>query len=412
MDTCQQTLSTSREKTLSLRGMRAAITFGDLSPQKSYQAEMTNGELVGAMQVRKVVKAKVVKLTNIKRQILDHEYEGLQRFLQGNSSVELYSANKQQAQRFYRRVKPEREYPLSIRKDLIRVERRDTKIARYWVRIPVKLRRGGVWVAIKPHCEITTDLEICETKLLRRNGEYFLHLVVKREVEIKTSYSSVLAIDLGIRHVACSVDTKSGETHFYGRELRQVRGHYFHLRRKLGRKKLLRVVRRIGVKESRIANDQLHKIAKAIVDEAERRDAIIAIGNPKGIRKNGKGRRFNRKLNSWPFWKLRQCITYKANWRGIAVVEVSEAYTSQRCWRCGTIGARSGIHHGLFECPRCGLKENADRNGAFNIGRRALGQVSKVGAVVSQPVTGALPLSELGSFVQFSTSEAPHFSAG
>ena len=361
------------------------------------------------MQVQKVVKAKVVGLTNVKHQILDHEYEGLQRFLKGDPSVELYSANKQQAQRFYKRVKPEREYPLSIRKDLIRVERRDTKITRYWVRIPVKLRLGGVWVAVKPHCEITYDLEICESKLLRRNGEYFLHLTVKREVELKTSYSSVLAIDMGIRHMACSVDTQSGETQFYGRELRKTRGHYFHLRRKLGQKKLLKVVKRIGAKESRITNDKLHKIAKDIVDEAERLNAIIAIGNPKGIRQSGKGRKFNRKLNSWPFWKLRQYIEYKANWRGIQVIEVSEAYTSQRCSRCGVIGVRSGKHHGLFECPRCGLKENADRNGAFNIGRRALGQVSKVGAVVSQPVTGALPSSELGSVVQCPTPEATLF---
>jgi len=358
------------------------------------------------MQVQKVVRAKVVGLTNIKRQILDHEYDGLQRFLRGDTNVELYSANKQQAKRFYRVVKPEREYPLSIRKDLIKIERRDTKLVRYWVRIPVKLRHGGVWVAIKPHCEITDGLEICESKLLRRNGEYFLHLAVKREVELKTSYSSVLAIDLGIRHVACSVDTQSGATRFYGRELRETRGHYFHLRKRLGEKKLLKVIKRIGNKESNIVNDQLHKIAKTIVDEAERTNAVIAIGNPKGIRRNGKGRRFNRKLNSWPFWKLRQYITYKANWRGIRVVEVNEAYTSKLCWRCGALGKRSGGHCGLFECPPCGLKENADRNGAFNIGRRALGQVSKVGAVVSQPGTGALPSIELSSVVQSSTPEA------
>jgi len=98
------------------------------------------------MEVQKVVRAKVVGLTNTKRQILDHEYDGLQRFLQGDTSAELYSANKQQAERFYKRTKPDREYPLSIRKDLIRVERRDTKIARYWIRLPVRLRRGGIYV--------------------------------------------------------------------------------------------------------------------------------------------------------------------------------------------------------------------------------------------------------------------------
>jgi len=96
------------------------------------------------VEVQKVVRAKVVGLTNVKRRILDHEYEGLQRFLQGDPSVELYSANKQQARRFYKRIKPEREYPLSIRKDLIRVEHCSTKFARYWVRIPVKF--GNVYM--------------------------------------------------------------------------------------------------------------------------------------------------------------------------------------------------------------------------------------------------------------------------
>jgi hypothetical protein len=74
------------------------------------------------MKVQKTIKAKVVGLTSIKRKILDYEYDGLQRFLRGDTSVELYSANKQQAQRFYKRIKAEREYPLSIRRDLIRVE--------------------------------------------------------------------------------------------------------------------------------------------------------------------------------------------------------------------------------------------------------------------------------------------------
>ncbi|MDI6820451.1 MAG: hypothetical protein QMC89_06080, partial [Candidatus Hodarchaeaceae archaeon] len=102
-----------------------------------------DGGWVAAMQVQKVVRAKVVGLTNVKRQILDHEYEGLQRLLRGDPNVELHSANRRQAERFYRCVRPEREHPLSIRKDLIRIERRGTKLARYWVRIPVKPRRGG-----------------------------------------------------------------------------------------------------------------------------------------------------------------------------------------------------------------------------------------------------------------------------
>ncbi|MFC6716042.1 zinc ribbon domain-containing protein [Natrialbaceae archaeon GCM10025810] len=38
-----------------------------------------------------------------------------------------------------------------------------------------------------------------------------------------------------------------------------------------------------------------------------------------------------------------------------------------------------------FECPECGLDDNADKNGALNIGKRALGKFSK-------------PLSEAGPY--------------
>jgi len=45
--------------------------------------------------------------------------------------------------RYYRKINLDKEYPLSIRKDLLKIEYRDTKIAEYWARIPVKGRRGA-----------------------------------------------------------------------------------------------------------------------------------------------------------------------------------------------------------------------------------------------------------------------------
>ena len=52
-------------------------TFGALSSPKTAQAKITSRELVDETQVQKVVKAKVVGLTGIKRQILDHEHDGI-----------------------------------------------------------------------------------------------------------------------------------------------------------------------------------------------------------------------------------------------------------------------------------------------------------------------------------------------
>ena len=88
-------------------------------------------ESVAPTNVKLTIKAKIVYLTKVKRRLLEQEYENLQRFLRGEKDVPLYSAYKQQALRFYKRIKPDREYPLSIRKDLLKIERRDTKIAEY-----------------------------------------------------------------------------------------------------------------------------------------------------------------------------------------------------------------------------------------------------------------------------------------
>jgi hypothetical protein len=43
-----------------------------------------------------------------------------------------------------------------------------------------------------------------------------------------------VSIDMGIRHIATSVELANDLTEFYGKALNRVRGHYFWLRRKLG----------------------------------------------------------------------------------------------------------------------------------------------------------------------------------
>jgi transposase len=96
------------------------------------------------------------------------------------------------------------------------------------------------------------------------------------------------------------------------------------------------------------------------------------------------GRKFNRKLAGFQYYKLTQYIKYKAALAGIGVIAVSEAYTSQYCRKCCQKGIRK--IQGLFQCQTCG-EDNADRNAAFNIAKRRLGQASNLGAKVNMPRT-------------------------
>jgi IS605 OrfB family transposase len=118
------------------------------------------------------------------------------------------------------------------------------------------------------------------------------------------------------------------------------------------------------------------------VNKAKLTNAIIAIGNLKGIlRKNRRGRSFN----SQPFHLFKQYLTYKANWEGIRVIEVPEAYTSQTCHRYGMRGQRVA---GTFKCSNCGLFMDADVNGAWNIAKRAHGLLShETGSLLTVPTT-------------------------
>lgn len=342
--------------------------------------------------VKVVYRCGIVGLTNIKQDALDSEYHNLQTFLTDGKDNGLYSANKQQALRYFTRIKM-REYPLSIRNDLLKLDiDRENAQYKFWARIPLKKIRGGCWVALKPHKPIDTSAKICESKIIKRKHGYELHLVVEKAIQFQSRYSNIISIDLGSRNAATSVEFRNGKTRFYTAKLREVRGHYFRLRKVLGQKKAFATIRKIGSTEKRIVNDICHKITLEIVRVAEATNSIIAMGILAGVRKKKVHRKAARKIATMPSHKLATMIRYKAEQRGIVVIETYEGWTSKTCSKCGSIGIR---RNGLFKC-RCGYQDHADRNGAINIGKRVLRYICNIGVSVNMPELnlwrGNLPL--------------------
>lgn len=340
------------------------------------------------MLVSKTIKCGIINPTKTKLNLLKQEYDNLQKFLQGDNFVKLYSANKQQAKRYYKKIKANKEYALSIRKDLIKIEKRNTKLVKYWVRVPVACKRGGIWLPIKPHCEFPESYEICESKILKRKNKFFIYITIKKEVEIKKAYSSILAIDIGEKVIATAMLSLDKRPRFYGKEIRGIRRHFAWLRKRLGEKKLLKVIKRIGNKEKRIVNNLLHKISKQLVCLAYQHNALILLGDLKGIRSKAKGERFNRIVSNMPYCKLSKYIEYKANWLGIKVIKIKENRASRVCPECESEGKRP--YQGLFVCKNCNYQANADFVGAQNILKRFVEYSSANRAVVNQPLTGAL----------------------
>jgi hypothetical protein len=102
--------------------------------------------------------------------------------------------------------------------------------------------------------------------------------------------------------------------------------------------------------------------------------------NQEKEKKARRGRKFNRRLSGFPYFKFTEYLTYKAALTGIKVIKIFENWTSQTCRKCNQRGTRRT--QGLFVCKTCG-EDNADRNASFNIAYRALGYISKVGVTVN-----------------------------
>ncbi|MBO3797290.1 MAG: transposase [Candidatus Brockarchaeota archaeon] len=330
---------------------------------------------------RKTIKGKILELSEKERDLLEREYENFQRYLRGEKSVPLYSATQQVADRFLKRLNgklKEKEYPLMLRNDKYRI---DIKQYPYVFKIPVYGVWGGVKVLITTHEPITSDLKLKEAKVIRKGDEWFVQICVEKEVEERTP-KNILAIDMGIRWIAVTVNSSNPVPRFYGRELRKVRGHFFYLRRSLAVKRAYNAIKKLGDKEQRIVSDILHKISRRIVNEALETDAMIVMGDLKGIKEEDRGKVFNRKLNGFPYYKLSGLIEYKARWLGIKVVKVNERGTSKLCHRCGSVGIRKGS---MFKCEACNYTCNADYNGAINIMKQATRYMRIAGASLAWP---------------------------
>lgn len=340
--------------------------------------------------MRLTIQCGVVKLSKFKQNILDREYNNVQDAIQLHSNgleflpifknLKLYSANKQQATRYFKKYKPKK-YPISLRNDLINLK----KAKSFWfLKIPVHGVRGGIRIPIKPHKEFPDEFKLCESKVIKKNDKYIIMLTIEFDTPKLRRCSSVLAVDLGERFTATAVllqDRNVMKAQFFGKEIRGIRRHYAWLRKRLQERGLTKVVKRIGRKEECCVNNILHNISKEIVSLADSANSCIVLGDLKGIGKSAKGKRFKRIVSNMPFYKLTQMIQYKAQVLGIPVIQINEAYTSKTCHICGEVGKRRT--QGLFVCKSCG-KYNADLNGAINIGKRLTSYMLVSGAFCEQ----------------------------
>jgi IS605 OrfB family transposase len=229
----------------------------------------------------------------------------------------------------------------------------------------------------------TDEWERREATLHKRDGTYYLHVAVKKDPETDASTTQngvVLGVDLNVDGSVAVTSTGA----FLGNAdyLRHKRDEYERRRgclQQTGTRSAHLTIQSIGDQFARWSEDYLHRVSKAIVQEARRHDcSAIAFEDLGQIRERISNAS---KFQQWAFRAVRKYTEYKAEEYGILVDTVQPAYTSQRCSHsdCGFTHEdnRDGDE---FNCLKCGKQLHSDYNAARNIGWRLVQHWLKSGS--------------------------------
>jgi putative transposase len=207
----------------------------------------------------------------------------------------------------------------------------------------------------------------------------FLTLSFKKEVEERAAPNdAVVGVDRGINVLACATDGKR-QWMRKGGHTKHVRNRYLHVRSSLQRKKaerptrsVAKVLKRLSGREARFMKAVNHEVSKSVVAFAESSGCpVIALEQLDGIRKGRLHKKVCREVQKWAYGQLAFFIGYKAEERGMTVVEVDPRGTSKGCSRCGHSEPANRNRH-RFLCKACGHQLHSDVNAAHNIRLRGI----------------------------------------
>ena len=223
---------------------------------------------------------------------------------------------------------------------------------------------------------------IQQVRIIPQANRYVVEIIYTiPDVEYKTN-TNYVGIDLGLNNLATIGGNKIAPTIINGRPLKSINQFYNKKLSKLKSRQDLcknktvnkKKIQTLTNKRNNKIKDYLHKASKILVNHLVSNDiSTIVIGHNKEWKQDiNIGKQNNQKFVQIPFNTFMYMITYKAQMKGIKVIQREESYTSkcsfmdneEICKHEKYKGNR--IKRGLYK-TQTGRLINADLNGALNI---------------------------------------------
>ena len=209
-------------------------------------------------------------------------------------------------------------------------------------------------------------------------GRVFLTLSFKEVAERTAPNDAVVGIDRGINVLAAASD---GERHWMrrGGHTKHVRDRYLHVRSSLQKRKaekpthsMRRLLKRLSGREARFMRAVNHEVSRSLIAFADKAGCpVLAVEQLDGVRRGRLRKPQRREIHRWAYGQLMFFLRYKAEERGMSVIEVDPRGTSKGCSCCGHVSASNRKRH-AFACEACGYTQHADVNAAQNIRLRGI----------------------------------------
>lgn len=232
---------------------------------------------------------------------------------------------------------------------------------------------------------LSDDWRVKEVLVSYRGGGVKVYVTLEKEVE-RRNPRSIMGIDINLDNVSYVViDIKTGYVITAGVIMFNGFKRALHMRmlaeglqRRLGRhwrfmRWSLETYRRWLRRARNIVADTAHRVAKKLVEIADKFDSLIVLENLKGLRTAASERsdRLAWLFTQFAYRRLQSFIEYKAAWRGLETIYVSPRGTSRR----SPIGGKlRRLNYRWVLLPN-GIATTRDIVAAWNLALKALTQM-------------------------------------